>query len=218
MYKKKQGESRFSGFFPKEKKSQISLFIIAGIVIVIIVGFIFFYLSLRTTDVASEETTSKNQHIIGFIEGCVDQKAKQSLFFLGFIGGDTWVRSTTGEYSDPFRGLYYLYDDYYKIPYYYYEDIPIIESVKIKDILAEFINKNMRYCINNFENLNEGVDFVIPEDVETDVLIKDDVVIFNVEYPVIVKRGGQETELAPVFTANIPLRLKRMDEISREIV
>ncbi len=192
------------------------MFIIIGIILLACVSFVFFYLSLETDQDSSKEDTGKDQHIIGFIEGCVDQKSKQALFYLGFIGGDTWVESTDGEVTDPFRGLYYEYDEYYKIPYHFYNNIPIIESIKIEKILSTFMDDNLKYCIKSFQNFDDA-EFEFGE-AKTEIFLKDEEVVFNVDYPVTVKRFEYERTLGPVFTANIPLRLKKMDEISREIV
>tara|TARA_Y100000034_G_C6764913_1_gene340933 strand:+ start:65 stop:871 length:807 start_codon:yes stop_codon:yes gene_type:complete len=204
-----------------QKRGQISIFIIIGLILIILVAFIFFYLSsIRTT---SGKETSENQHIIGFIEGCIDQKAKQGLFYLGFVGGgNTLIQDPTNQdlYIDPFKGYYYSYDDYYKIPYHYYLDDNkeevLIEQGKVKQILEEFINDNLGSCINNFENFDEA-EFV-QGDIDTIVYLKDEAVVFNVDFPIIMKTKEEEKEINPLFTAHIPVRLKIIDEISLEIV
>ena len=74
------------------KKSQITIFIIIGILLLLSVFLMFYYLNYSIQEPIEPDTNTQNQHIIGFIEGCVDQKAKQSLFYLGFIGGDTKIK------------------------------------------------------------------------------------------------------------------------------
>jgi len=178
----------------------------------------FYYLNYSIQEPIEPDTNTQNQHIIGFIEGCVDQKAKQSLFYLGFIGGDTKIKKlSTNEYEFPFKE-YYEYDEYYKIPYHFHNNIPIIESVQIKQILEEFMNQNFKYCIKNFDNFQQQAVFDFESEPETDVLIKDKEVIFNVNFPVKVEKTGQKEILGPVFTTKIPLRLKKIDEINRHII
>ena len=77
----------------KNKKSQITIFIIIGIVIVVIVAFIYGasrYASKAETETAVKKTREAAlnvQPIVTYIESCVDRYAKQALVIVGRQGG-----------------------------------------------------------------------------------------------------------------------------------
>lgn len=188
-----------------QKKSQLSIFILIGIVLVIAVAFVLIYLAPASQDTGKVETND-DAHITGFVEGCIDQKSKQALFYLGFIGGGT---------KQDFFTHYYEYDDYYRIPYYYYDDKSAIDSIKIEKVLSNFMDDNLKYCIKSFRNFNDA-EFEY-SDPRTEVFIKENEVLFNVDFPVKIKKLNKEFSIGPVFTSKIPLRLKKIEEASRNI-
>ncbi len=191
------------------KKGQVSLFIIVGVILVLAILIPFIYLSYKQE--VPIKTDAENEHIEGFIEGCIDQKAKQSLFYLGFIGGATKVNS-----QEPFE-FFYEYDEYYKIPYHFYDGENLIKDVKIEKILESFMDNNLEHCIKNFENYKNEADFEYKEP-KTDVSIKDKEVIVNVDFPVIIKREGKQSKLATTFLSKVPVRLGTIHKIGKTIV
>ena len=88
-------------------KSQITIFIVLGIVVLIIFGLMFF-VSRQTSDVVLEKRVNKiyddflsSTDIQHITQNCLDQTAKEALFLLGLQGGRIYDYQFDGGYSIP---------------------------------------------------------------------------------------------------------------------
>lgn len=111
----------------KRKKSQVTLFIIVGIVIVVIVSLIYGasrYAGRQETETAVKKVREAKlnvQPITTYVESCLDRYAKEALVTLGQQGGK--ILASEGGTLSSFNGIQ---DGDYKVPYYIYPANPHI--------------------------------------------------------------------------------------------
>jgi len=198
-----------------QKRGQLTIFII----LLFVVGIsVFFIVSLGNEEVDSsiktdigKELSVDDRNIRKFAEECVTKTAKDALFYLGFIGGNLK--------PDPFE-IYYNFDNNFKVPYFYFEgnnDIPVpyMESYWT-NLIDRYINNNLYACIDNFESFKgTKIDF---GRADSSTEFTDESVIFNVNFPVIITRDFQSTNLEPRYIDEINVRLRDILKFTTTIV
>ena len=198
-----------------KKRGQFAVFTI--MIIIIIVGFLV-YLSLGKEDVKSQAIPEKEKvfltddnNIRNFAESCVEQTSKHALFYLGFVGGNI--------IPDSFD-KYFSYDNYFKVPYFYFEGenkIPVpYDENYWETLLEKYVDLNLKNCINDFGSF-KGIQ-ITHGNTKSNVQFTDQEVIFNVEFPVTVTRNSQENSIAPKYIKRISLRLRDILGIVSTIV
>lgn len=191
------------------KKSQISLFILFGAVILVAAGFLF-YTEQKTGETKTEnidEISLELGPIETFVETCIQDTAKKSMFLIGKQGGYFELKKP------------YLKDDNFNLPYYFYEDLDFVPSAKdIEKETSKYINNNLPACINNFEEFKKLGFEIEYKEISTNVLIEQDSVSFSVNFPLIIKKEGSihkiENFIATIY--NMPLR--KINNVSKEII
>jgi len=197
------------------KRAQLSIFVIMVIVITVGALFIFFLGKEEASKVTSagvqKELAADDINLRNFVENCVEVIGKESLFYLGFVGGRLK--------PDPFA-FYYYFDDNYKIPYLYIEgrnDIPLPYEEKYwTNLLDRYIHNNFETCINNFESFKGAkIDFgkAVSKTEFTDTSV-----IFNVNFPVTVNRDFKVVNLDQKYTDEINVRLRDILKTTTTIV
>lgn len=184
-----------------QKRAQITVFIIVGIVIIIAVGFLVF---LRQAP-EEEEVPPSMAHIKIFVEQCVRNVGENSLLNLGLNGG-------------------YLYFDivdalptyYGKTAYWYVAGYNFAPKNKIvEEQLNRYMEDNLNSgCLNDFEELNSPITF---DEIKTDTKILPDKVIFNIDFPVTLVDKEDKMTISK-FSREIDVRLGRILDVGRKIV
>jgi len=191
------------------KKSQISLFILFGAVILIVAGFLF-YTEQKTGETKTEninEVSLELEPIENFVRVCIRDTAKKSMLFIGKQGGYFELKKP------------YLKDDNFNLPYYFYEDSGIVPSAKdIEKEISKYINNNLPTCINNFEEFRKLGFEIEYQDISANVMMGQDSVSFSVNFPLIIKKDGSihKIENFVVTIYNMPLR--KINNLSKEII
>ena len=185
------------------KRGQITLFIILGLVIIIILGIIFYFKSIIFSNSNQEKYSSISPQIktVGdFINNCVKIIGEEGIAYTGQQSG------------------------YYKLPEkstenniaYYLDERKLIPPLSaIENSISSYVNENLDLCIKNFSDL-KGFKFKTKK-VSTRTSIKDKAVILNVNYPVEVIRAKSEYQLSE-FKLSIPVRLGIIYNVSSNII
>ncbi len=105
------------------KKSQLTIFIILGIVVFTVIGLLFYL----TTTIKSKEFTEEKQEVTdlftaqgkytSYMQGCLDQTTKQGIALLGMQGGVIWEYQAND--TKPFLGPRKYEYGQYVLPYQY---------------------------------------------------------------------------------------------------
>jgi len=213
MYKKvggrKQSKSnRFASFFCKQKKAQLTVFIVIGIVIVIIAAFLFF-LSMRRTEMNDGDALllleDKQSVIRQYVESCMERQLINALEFVSLQGGYVYK---------PQLGLV---KENYNIAYDYYLGVnlmPTFEEIEDEEI-SVYIKDNLPKCLQDSEILNK-------QDISLGVLnidteISDEYVLVNADYPLTLTIGDKQ-EIINDFSVKKDISLGLLLDTASDII
>ena len=191
-------------------KSQLSLFFVLGIILLVAAGFVIFVSSNKVkSDIETEqekvttiEIPSSLLPIKLNIDSCVEETAKQAVTYIGLYGG---------YYNVPEPKVVYFFDD---VPYYAYKGENRMPSLSVIEAeISNYIIDILPECINglNIENVKiEGeIDFV-------DTSIGKDGVSIYINYPISIVKGDSTTVVSE-FRTKVPVRLDTIYQIASNI-
>jgi len=185
-------------------RSQVTLFVILGILLLAVTAFIVIKLSNNTPPevILPDEDQVKIQPFIDYADECVKKTTEDALILLGD------------------QGL--LYPDVYlaskntKIAYFYFkgkEYFPKIEDIE-KDI-SKYVNENVAACINLYLRAGHVLNPKASSP-KTSTFIEDNNVKVTVIYPVELYAEGLKVELKE-FESDVDLNFLEIWDISREL-
>ncbi len=187
-----------------QKRGQVSLFIIVGIILVLAVSLLYFVLAPDSDP--GVVTAADMAPIRNYIDLCAKSSAEDAVRLLGLQGGYINVPSP------------YFESVYTDIAYWYYtgdDTYPTLE--KMEQELSGYMNENLLDCIDDLRVFSDmGYAFSFGE-ISTQASIGQNNVEFNINYPITVIKDNRRTEIS-TFYQNIPVRLGYIYDISREIV
>ncbi len=182
------------------KRGQITLFIIVGIIILVVVGS-FFYIKagLEKKEITGEETVLLIEPIKMYTENCLRETIKDVLISTGQQGGYFVLPqlSTQG-----------LYDN---TAYFFREKNNLFPSTEVvsKELSMAF-DSVFIFCLDDFEPFRkQGYDFEY-DDVSSGVLIRDKDILININFPLKITKGNQETEISRFSAASDAVRLSEI--------
>jgi len=201
-----------------DKRGQVALFIILGVVIVLVLGFIFFQRGIIIKEKGAEETdehfvSSRLEPIKTLVQNCVGESALKGLILIGKQGG----------YYDPVRyeslsGFNVSYGCY-KINNEYVNLLPLVS--KMNDEFKKYMansdtKKDLDKCINNFNdfkkqglNVKEGI-------LRLDSNILENKVTLTINYPLEVSKSDYTATLKSMLV-EVPVGLGRAHRIAVDI-
>src|SRR3989344_2537062 len=184
-----------------QKKSQISIFMIIGIVLIVIGGLIFAVYSGKQEPEPAQ--VSQFAAVNSYIEDCIKNRAEYGLSLLGLQGGIIVLR-------DP-----YLETNYSSIAYGIYQrqnTLPAISSMERE--LKTYLDKSLPSCLNSsafpylkFESGNAS----------TQVEILENEVIVKADYPISILQGETAFTINEI-SVKVPARLGYIHSILRGII
>jgi hypothetical protein len=188
-----------------QKRGQITIFIIIGVIILIFVGFLILTNSfIQENKINSDKDnliklSSKTEAVKLYIGSCIDGIAKKSIFTLGRYGGQIELASN------------YFDSELFNANYVYYlgeKNAPSIEEMeKSLELLME---RDLEKCVGEFNpeisevningnNVNKELlsDIFVEQkgEVQADVKITKGLVVYNVQWPLVIKVKKQKKEL-----------------------
>jgi hypothetical protein len=189
-----------------KKKSQITLFILLGGVILIIIFFLFV---MREYEAKTELGDFEDIKDINFFVGeCLNALSVRGLEFMGLHGGFVEFPGHLNTITTSNTELPLHYDEGAN-------NLPRVEDMESE--LSEYIEHEILLCIDGFNVFKErGYEFT-EQEVNADVRIEGRSVYTEIDYPVEVKKGEEITTIS-AFNKNIPLKLERMHEFAEVVV
>ena len=238
---KRSNIKKCSRFIPVwNKKAQVTLFVIIGLVLLIGAGLIYFLTSSQQT---TPETDIKNDLVdVGeeyrpvdlYVKTCLSSIGVSVLEQIGQHGGYLNPLETL-EY-DPLKpydgdGLLLTNSEQSFIPYWVYiespteQDTTIYSTIKmptLEDIErshASEIDADLLKCINNFQSLEfSGAEIVINENPKTEVTYTEDSVIIQTKLPLTVTTADGVTKDIESFYTILDIPFKKYYDLSRYVV
>ncbi|MBD3252127.1 hypothetical protein GF386_00155 [Candidatus Pacearchaeota archaeon] len=175
------------------KKSQVTAFVIFGIILIVLVsGFIFLESHIFNFNLKKIGNEIEPIHLI--IEDCVSEIAERAVLHVGKKGG---YYEEIPEPSFEGRFPYYFYDGKNYIP----------DKEEIEHELSLYMNERLPDCVDFSDFSDLDID---RGKVYSNVLIKDESVIFDIEYPVSITKEGEKTYFLRDFKTDVPVRLGKI--------
>ncbi|TKJ17696.1 hypothetical protein CEE44_04150 [Candidatus Woesearchaeota archaeon B3_Woes] len=228
----------------KNKKAQITMFIIIGIVILIVAGI---FISIRSTQQPPPEKIMKQlaempvefQPLNDFVESCISKTAKEGIKKIGFHGGyiDPAKYGLRANAVNPTESNSFLFnpeDPQSTIPYWYYfksdneceegcscgSEQPRLHKKQgdpnIEKQLEGYIDDALDFCLNNFQEFKSQGFEITTGKPKTTVTIRDNDVLVYTKYKLEAQKGTARFEINE-FIKIIPLELKKIYELAESI-
>ncbi|MFC1741000.1 hypothetical protein ACFL3V_00500 [Nanoarchaeota archaeon] len=206
--------------FPNNRKAQITIFIIIGIIIIFSVGI---YSYVRSQGVSPAKMLQpKAPPVVQFIDACIDKTATEAIRAMGDQGGYISVPpelafnptrhlalapGVGGEFSP-------------KVPFWYYEGKTRIPSIEyIEHQVQEYVNINLAYCLNDFAEMRDEYDITELSNYTTDVMFADKDTLIKLKYRIDIQpKGSGEVTSREEFVVKLDVKFKRMWELAKEIL
>jgi len=235
-----------NNFFCSHKKSQVTVFMIVGLLVVI--GGVFFYYSTKKIQeplqpeikIIQEKVPVEFDPVKNYVTECVYSSSLEGLKIIGSQGGYVSLSNKTLNKeqfmlnSNPTESdaVSFTEDSNLKIPYWWYlksantctnckfaskrPDLRQSEN-SIEKQLERYVNAKLNECLNDFEPLRElGYSITNTGNLNTDVTIGAEDILVLAEYPLIASTKDTKSELKQ-FVALIPLNLNKIYELSTKI-
>lgn len=198
------------------KSSQVSVFIIIGLVILISAS-VFFFFKTRTAVFNPEEITElQSTPITSYVDVCVRRASFDALDILGRQGGYIYFPPYIA--LDP---MSYVSESPIskqgKIPYWFYQGrsrIPTLDQMESD--LSKYIKYNAYVCVDDYNAFRDQYDVNILENISVTVKIAEKNVQIDTSFPVdvIKKSNNQKIELRD-YRSSVSVRLKESYEMSK---
>jgi hypothetical protein len=191
---------------PKHKfstKSQISIFVIIGIVLVIVTAFIVIKINQKRLDEIKDEQEHDElfQPVVGYVNNCIKETAVDALQKIGDQG--------------LIYPKVYLASKNTKISYFYFKgEGHFPEENIIENQVGEYIGENIMACIGGFSRAGFVIDTL--GKAQASVLFKDKKVKITLEYPMKVYAKGEEFNIKE-FSIEIKINFQDIYKLSKKI-
>lgn len=197
-----------------QKKSQATLFIIVGLVVLFMFALVIYSKSSKVKSVATSgiEKLSVSQFakdpIVAYVKSCIDIVSIQAAYDIGLYGG--YAKPPQGYFQTQAEGYDYnvtlvLKDGQNKLL-----SIPEIERQ-----MAEYMKINLPKCVKNF---NDFKDYTVEQgEISSHVKINDDSYDMKVTYPLSIRIGSSQIKVTDFDPVTVPIRLKHIHQIVQEI-
>ena len=181
----------------KNKKAQVTIFIILAIVII---GAIILYFTLG--DKVKSTNSPETDNINSFVEECIRGTGRDAIYQISQNGG----------YYLPTR-----FSTFQGYPYYYHDGKNYMPSKEtIEDELALYMNNNLDYCTADF------VDFpqfnITSRETTSEITISDEEIILNIKYPLSIFKDEKTYLLENFKDIKIPVRLNIIYDSIEELI
>jgi uncharacterized protein (UPF0333 family) len=195
------------------KRGQVTVFIILGIVILVAVFLVFYFLGdniKRQSEVNVVFDESSLEPLKNYVEDCIESKGNEAIDLVLKNGG----------MINP--GLYYTYNEN-KVNYLCYTDNfepcinkhPFVDKM-IENEITNYLNSNIQGCIDLNEIRNEGYE-ISEGQVSLNVDLTSYNMIVDVYYPITISKAGTEvTESRFSHSFNVPLG--KFAEVAEDVV
>jgi len=180
-------------------KAQITLFIIAGIIVLLVVGLVFMLIN-RTTDTDVDVIDPEMVHVTGFVAGCLDEAAKPGVKLLGAQGGHI-----------------ILPDDYVSavqldVAYGYYNgNMTLAGREEMEREIAGYVDAALLQCVGNFSDFpGKDISFELPD---TEAEIAEQKIMLRTDFPVEI-----DGRIVRKFSTEVPIALGRIHDVAVDVI
>lgn len=201
---------------PSNKKAQVTIFIILGILLLLALILVIFVRTEIVTFKPEELIPTEKGKVERYITTCMDEVGEEALFKIGLQAGYIDVPSEI--LQD--KNLHLRISPMHVIPYWAYGNnvnIPSLEEIKAR--IDKYLEENVRKCLFDTEAFQEDYDLVEKSGLTANTEIVESKVIFNLHWNIEIRNKGGEviTEVID-HVAESPIKLKKAHDVARTIV
>jgi hypothetical protein len=188
------------------KKSQITFFIIVGIIILLFILFLFYVYKMEIKIVPSSPSSKESIEV--FIKDCIDNSIIESTFYLGKHAGLHELPNYHSTYS------------IYKIVYSYNYPTTILlpNHIQLERNYSKKINNTILECFDNFDYYKSKGYEVELAYLNTSSNIESNYSLVDVDIRVNYKRDKQIDSFTNYPTKKVSLKLGRLHEVADYII
>lgn len=196
----------------KVNKSQTTIFIIFGVVIICLALFFIFIGSKSNQARLGEDSLTTNGQVFdtgiinNYVEECLKDVTKKGIEVVSKQGG---------YYKKDVKNNFYIF---YHIPYYFYDNQSHYpELYDIENELSKYIDDYLKVCVDDFK-IYEDTGFEFEDGkVNSDVMILDDEIKIIIDYDVTIS-SDEKTVNIEEFSTKVDSYLKNAYENSVKII
>ncbi len=180
------------------------------------------FIQQSTSQLKEKARTQLPQEIIPvyrYVETCIKQISDKDLAILGHNGGYMEFPLLISKDPTSYISVHPEFDTL-KIPYWWHNGQNRIPSNEfIKNELENSMNTKLKLCVNNFTALENQYNIKQLDDMQTEVILSYDDVVYDVLWPLEI-RSKDNTTVSNInrFTINKNIRLSKVLELARKIM
>ncbi|GAF86451.1 unnamed protein product, partial [marine sediment metagenome] len=199
------------------KKSQITIFIIIGILLIITIA-IFTYIQKERVYIEPELIEPELVPIKNYVESCIAAAGEDAVGLLGLQGGYIEIPKEISEE----KYAYIEVDEtgFFKIPFWYYNGQSRIPGIDfMENQISEYVKDNVKECIREFIAFEKEFDITEIKNINSKTIIQENSVLVQLDYPVKIKDKGQgKVSYIKDFSAVVPVKLKQAYDLGVDII
>jgi len=197
------------------KKSQITVFIIIGIILLFSVAIYLYFknISVEKPAVAAYYVTPVEE----FTTKCISGLAEEAIILAGQNGGYVYLPDQIAR--NPYAYIAATTYSPIKTALWYFNGRSIIPSEEyIAADIGKYIDNNIRLCTENYTSFND-YEITVLSNPKTTVSLNENDVFVKTEYKlkVVNIKNNTQTNIEN-FKATVPIRLKKAYELARDIM
>jgi len=204
------------------KKSQVTMFIIFGIILLLALLYIIFFNQEALSSI--KEVNPEAIPVQNYVESCIEQLGREAINLIGYNGGYIYFPPNVN--NNPLSYLSEGPSAKFKNPYWWYQGITSIPTEDyIEDQISIFIDENLQKCINEFsvfENSYNIVEMDTKDKLSTKVEIgnkKEAFVTIETRYRIrVMDKFNKTLADIPFFREEIPIRLYNAYTTAKKIM
>tara|TARA_Y100000310_G_scaffold282433_1_gene303645 strand:- start:12273 stop:13010 length:738 start_codon:yes stop_codon:yes gene_type:complete len=184
------------------KRGQVTIFVIVGLILVIILGLLYYFQGDFKIDVKQQRLSSELEETRDFIYECLEETSKEAVYEVSLQGG---------YYNLPINSINN------SVPYYHFngnKDIP--NKNVIEDSISSYVDDTIDFCINDFyvfDNISINAD-----NIKSKVSIKESNINILLEYPITIEKNDIIVKDDQEYNVNLDIPIISMLDISTNII
>jgi len=197
-----------------DRKAQITVFLIAA-TIILLLGIFYFVYQSQVADEFEEKVPQEIVPIKAYVENCVKSAAEDGLETIGLTGG--YINLPEKIRNDPRTYLSTLPASGYKIPYWWYNGIEAAPPEDfIKQQLRSHVKTQLRVCLNNFEPFKDSFEINALKEPVVDVFFNEDDTTVKLKYQLeIIEKNTNSKINVENFIYKSQIRFKKVYELAK---
>tara|TARA_Y100000310_G_scaffold171085_1_gene171239 strand:- start:5169 stop:5936 length:768 start_codon:yes stop_codon:yes gene_type:complete len=182
-----------------QKRGQITIFLIVGIILIIVAGILFTVLKdFKKSQIEINDLSTTP--IQNYVNSCLTKTGQEAGIFIGKHGG---YYQLPQNHNSEFNLPYYLIDGM--------KSLPTIELVQNQ--LAKYVEDQLAYCLQNFHSF-EGREILSGRSTVSTIIL-DNKILFSLNLPITIKFNNVEESMT-TFSVDILSKLGMIiDAISK---